>query len=208
MYDDTDILETYISKERKEFQKLFLQSCAINCSADLRPEEKGSKTEVAVLKLLEKFGEKYEKWREDFQAEQTFPFSSARKRMSSIINSDGKRIILIKGASELVLAACTKLLSKETGKTRPIDKEQLDILKAAIKKMADNALRTIVLAYKELKDSDDLDTRNNLGVYDIETSDLTCIAIFGIKDILRGEVPGAVKTRINLLPSPHFISPF
>lgn len=59
--------------------------------------------------------------------------------------------------------------------------------------MADNALRTIVLAYRELNDSDDMETKNNLGVYDIETKELVCIAIFGIKDILREEVPGAVK---------------
>ncbi len=59
--------------------------------------------------------------------------------------------------------------------------------------MADNALRTIVLAYREIKDSDDVESKNNLGVFDIETKDLTCLAIFGIKDILREEVPKAVK---------------
>lgn len=94
---------------------MFLQSCAINCSADLRPDEKGSKTEVAVLKLLEKFGEKYEKWRDDFPTDKMFPFSSARKRMSSIIISNGKRIMLVKGASEMVLASCNKFHSKTTG---------------------------------------------------------------------------------------------
>lgn len=59
--------------------------------------------------------------------------------------------------------------------------------------MADNALRTIVLGYKELKSSDDMGEKDNLGVYDGETKDVTCIAIFGIKDILRVEVPDAVK---------------
>lgn len=74
-------------------------------------------------------------------------------------------------------------------------------MKGAIKNMANDALRTIVLAYKEISDSDDLETKNNLGVYDVETKDLTCIAIFGIKDILRAEVPGAVKTckKLSLL---------
>lgn len=122
-----------------------------------------------------------------------FPFSSARKRMSSLIHSDGKRILLVKGASEMVLASCNKFLSKKSGKVKKLDDELLTEMKSAIKKMADNALRTIVLAYRELKDSDDLETKNNLGVFDIETKSLTCIAIFGIKDILREEVPEAVK---------------
>lgn len=114
--------------------------------------------------------------------------------MSSIINCDGKRIMILKGASEIVLSSCNKFHSKKTGGIIPIDEQLLNTMKGAIKKMANDALRTIVLAYKEINDSDDLETKNNLGVYDIETNDLTCIAIFGIKDILRAEVPGAVKT--------------
>lgn len=31
------------------FHELFLMSCAVNSSAALRPDEKGSKTEVAIL---------------------------------------------------------------------------------------------------------------------------------------------------------------
>lgn len=116
-----------------------------------------------------------------------------RKRMSSVINSDGKRILLVKGASEMVLASCNKFISKKTGQIRKIDEDLLATMKGAIKSMADNALRTIVLAYKELKDNEDLETKDHLGVFDVETKDLTCLAIFGIKDILRQEVPGAVK---------------
>jgi Ca2+ transporting ATPase len=35
--------------------------------------------------------------------------------------------------------------------------------------MADNALRTLVLAYKDLNGSEDLTTKDHLGVYDVET---------------------------------------
>lgn len=66
-------------------------------------------------------------------------------------------------------------------------------MKASIKTMADNALRTIVLGYKELKDDEDMTTKDRLGVFDVETKNLICFAIFGIKDILRAEVPDAVK---------------
>lgn len=58
--------------------------------------------------------------------------------------------------------------------------------------MANNALRTICIAYKELNGNEDLETKDNLGVYDVETKDLTLMGIFGIADIVRPEVPSAV----------------
>lgn len=58
--------------------------------------------------------------------------------------------------------------------------------------MANNALRTICIAYKELNGGEDLESKDNLGVYDVETKDLTLMGIFGIADIVRPEVPGAV----------------
>lgn len=58
--------------------------------------------------------------------------------------------------------------------------------------MANNALRTICIAYKELNGNEDLESKDNLGVYDVETKDLTLMGIFGIADIVRPEVPAAV----------------
>jgi magnesium-transporting ATPase (P-type) len=46
-----------------------------------------------------------------------FPFSSARKRMSMVIELEGGRKRLVsKGASEMVLAACNKYHSKSGNK--------------------------------------------------------------------------------------------
>ena len=42
------------------FQELFLMSCAVNTSAEIRPDEKGSKTEIAILRALDKFGYPFE----------------------------------------------------------------------------------------------------------------------------------------------------
>jgi Ca2+ transporting ATPase len=44
----------------KDFHNLYLQATCCNSSAELRPTEKGSKTEVAILKFIEKTGIKYE----------------------------------------------------------------------------------------------------------------------------------------------------
>lgn len=58
--------------------------------------------------------------------------------------------------------------------------------------MANQALRTICVAYKDLNGSEDIKSRDDKGVYNIERDSLTLCFIFGIKDILRQEVPLAI----------------
>ena len=61
-----------------------------------------------------------------------------------------------------------------------------------IKRMANEALRTICVAYREVSSSEDLSKKDNLGVFDIETRDLILVAVFGIADVIRPEVPKAL----------------
>jgi Ca2+ transporting ATPase len=63
----------------------------------------------------------------------------------------------------------------------------------SIKTMADKALRTIVCAYRDLPANTDISTKNELGVFDVETKDLILQAIFGIYDVVRPEVPEAIR---------------
>jgi len=82
----------------------------------LRPEPKGSKTEIALLEFIEKCGFNYEKERDKYPASIKFPFSSGRKRMSMVLELEGgKRRLVCKGASEMVLAACNSYHSKASG---------------------------------------------------------------------------------------------
>jgi Ca2+ transporting ATPase len=82
----------------------------------LRPEPKGSKTEISILEFIEKCGFNYEVERERYPSSIKFPFSSARKRMSMVLELDeGKRRLVCKGASEMVLAACSSYHSKTAG---------------------------------------------------------------------------------------------
>ena len=59
--------------------------------------------------------------------------------------------------------------------------------------MAHEALRTICLAYKYIQEADDTDFKDNLGVYNIEKSELVLLGIFGIVDVIRQEVPKALE---------------
>lgn len=79
----------------------------------LRPEPKGSKTEIALLEFIERCSMDYEKLRDMWPVSTKFPFSSSRKRMSIVLELEGgRRRLVCKGASELVLAACTSYHSK------------------------------------------------------------------------------------------------
>ncbi len=44
-----------------------------------------------------------------------------------------------------------------------------------------------------MKGNEDVTTKDKLGVFDIETHDLTLLTILGIADIIREEVPRAVE---------------
>lgn len=43
-----------------------------------------------------------------------FPFNSKRKRMSSIVDYKGTKILLVKGASEMILECCDTWYNQET----------------------------------------------------------------------------------------------
>ena len=49
--------------------------------------------------------------RASHEIERKFPFTSSRKRMGCIIAFQGKRRLVEKGASEILLDSCTKLHS-------------------------------------------------------------------------------------------------
>ena len=83
----------------------------------LHPEEKGSSTEIALLKYIEKTGVSYAKYREEYSPLQKIPFSSARKRMSMIVErGNSQRYIFVKGASEMVLNSCNKWFDPSTNR--------------------------------------------------------------------------------------------
>ena len=130
-----------------------------------------------------------------------FPFSSKRKRMSTILenvedSTPGYRKRLhVKGASEIVKNCCSHYLD-ESGKVRQMTDATKMSLDAVINDYAKQALRTIALGYKDIipgecGQSHELPLQEE--VKDIEKSGLTLICIFGIMDIVRQEVPGAVK---------------
>lgn len=70
---------------------------------------------------MDKVGVNYEEYRKNYEAKMKFPFSSARKRMSVIVNFKGENYIFVKGASEMVLSTCSKWYNMEDNKIEDIN---------------------------------------------------------------------------------------
>jgi magnesium-transporting ATPase (P-type) len=115
-------------------------SLSCNGAAILRPEPKGSRTEIALLQFLEKCGIDYELEREIKlvnAATYKFPFSSARKRMGIVLEYEGNQRLFEKGGSDKITAVCTHFYKRSTDEIIPIDENLKNKIDEAIKTMAD-----------------------------------------------------------------------
>ncbi|XP_008577640.1 PREDICTED: plasma membrane calcium-transporting ATPase 1 isoform X2 [Galeopterus variegatus] len=158
------------------------------------PRHVGNKTECALLGLLLDLKRDYQDVRNEIPEEalyKVYTFNSVRKSMSTVLkNSDGSYRIFSKGASEIILKKCFKILSAngEAKVFRPRDRD--DIIKTVIEPMASEGLRTICLAFRDFPAGEpepDWDNENDI------VTGLTCIAVVGIEDPVRPEVPDAIK---------------
>uniref|UniRef100_A0A8C5QW37 Calcium-transporting ATPase n=1 Tax=Leptobrachium leishanense TaxID=445787 RepID=A0A8C5QW37_9ANUR len=183
---------------------LLVSGISVNCAytSKILPPEKegglprhvGNKTECALLGLLLDLKRDYQDVRNEIPEETLFKvytFNSNRKSMSTVLkNNDGSYRMFSKGASEIVLKKCYKVLrvNGEAQIFRPSDRE--DLIKRVIEPMASEGLRTICLAYRDFpagEEEPEWENENEI------LSRLTCIAIVGIEDPVRPEVPDAIR---------------
>ena len=117
-------------------------------------------------------------------------FSSDRKRMTTVTLVEGRCVVLVKGAFEIVLDACTSYRAVD-GTARPIA-EVREAIQAQIRAAAGDAMRTLAFAQAELpadfpQDEDAIHARKD----DLEAG-LTFVGFVAIRDPLREDVPQAV----------------
>jgi Ca2+-transporting ATPase len=90
----------------------------------------------------------------------------------------------VKGAPEILLDRCARVRTRDG--VRPLDADARRRVEDACRRMAEDGRRTLALARRELPDAVDLDAE------DIE-SGLTLLAVVGMLDPPRPEVPAAVE---------------
>ncbi|XP_016521776.1 plasma membrane calcium-transporting ATPase 1 isoform X6 [Poecilia formosa] len=158
------------------------------------PRQVGNKTECALLGFSNDLKRDYQAIRAEIPEEKlykVYTFNSVRKSMSTVLKmADGSFRMFSKGASEILLKKCYKIVTAngEPKIFRPRDRD--DMVKKVIEPMASEGLRTICLAYRDFPTSEGQPDWDN--ETDILTG-LTCICVVGIEDPVRPEVPDAIK---------------
>jgi Ca2+-transporting ATPase len=114
---------------------------------------KGDPTEGALVVAAEKAGLSKEELEEQEPRVFEVPFSSERKRMTTIHTSAGRKIAYMKGAPEMVLERCSKIVID--GKVQPFTKESQIRHFKVTEALALEALRNLAFAYKDLPTGDE-----------------------------------------------------
>ncbi|MDO4186595.1 MAG: calcium-translocating P-type ATPase, PMCA-type [Bacteroidales bacterium] len=163
---------------------LFHESIAVNSTAFLekaeneKPHGVGNPTEVALLLWLYEQGVDYLKLREEAEIIDQLTFSTERKYMATLVHSkvNGKRMLYVKGAPEIVLSLCNE---------PKIGSKAID---AQLLAFQERAMRTLGFACREVQ-ADEPQVCKDL----ISKHGLAFTAIAAISDPVRADVPAAVQ---------------
>ncbi|ATH91367.1 calcium-translocating P-type ATPase, SERCA-type [Bacillus glycinifermentans] len=176
-------------KNHKSLQQVLLFGALCNSSSIIEEDGEfrldGDPTEGALLTAAKKAGFTDRYVGEHFKIVEEFPFDSARKMMSVVAeDASGKRFVIAKGAPDVLMKRSSAVYKE--GRREPFSKERLAETNTALEMLASQALRTIAVAYKPVKES------ANLSIEKAE-SDLTFIGLMGMIDPPRPEVKQAIK---------------
>lgn len=156
------------------------------------PRQVGNKTECGLLGFVTDLKQDYQAVRSEMPEEKLFKvytFNSVRKSMSTVIRKpEGGFRVFSKGASEIMLRKCDRILNKE-GEIVPFkSKDRDNMVRNVIEPMASEGLRTIGIAYRDF-DGEEPSWENENEIL----TGLICIAVVGIEDPVRPEVPDAIN---------------
>ena len=143
----------------------------------------GNPTEGALLLWLRNAGVDYMALRDNSEPWAQFPFSTMTKYMATVIDSaTGQRLLLVKGAPEIVMDLCFNALGGVSSE---------EVSSELINYQA-KAMRTLAFAYRVLPaDADPVGVVKQLKVGDVPP--LTFVGIVAISDPVREDVPAAIS---------------
>lgn len=141
----------------------------------------GDPTETALVDFAIKIGKDINEFAKAYPRIHELPFDSIRKMMTTVHQIDQKTIAVIKGAPDVIFERCTTIEQD--------DIKQMTSFKEANQKMAENALRVLAVAYKEVDSVEDIKT---LSFSDLEEN-MTLLGLIGMMDPARPEVKDSIK---------------
>ncbi len=140
----------------------------------------GDPTESALVTVAKKAGLDNKELEKKYPRVSEIPFSSDRKMMSTVHKVDKGFFVYSKGAPEVILSRCNRILRNREMKLGELQKN--DIL-SAVKEYASNGLRVLAVAYREADN-----------IHEHFEKDLVFVGLLGMMDPPRPEVKVAIKT--------------
>lgn len=178
-----------------EVSELIKKNIGINSTAFLdfsdptKIKTLGNPTEAALLLWLNDKGVNYLDIRENAKIVDQLTFSTERKYMATLIEDNGKQILLVKGAPEIVLGKCSVVLTTMGEVSAATEKTSIE---EQLLQYQNQAMRTLGFAYKIIETSD-----IGVEIKDLASSNLIFLGITAISDPIREDVPAAVAECLN-----------
>ncbi|KKA30127.1 hypothetical protein TD95_002001 [Thielaviopsis punctulata] len=190
-------------------KKLLIQANAVNSTAFEGEQDGehtfiGSKTEVALLTFCRDHlgAGPVQEERHNANIAQVIPFDSAAKYMATVVKlPNGTFRVYVKGASEILLSKCTRVViqpdNNENIMSTEISDSTRQLLLKTIESYAGQTLRTISSSYRDFESWPPAGYESAEDPRDADFTklheDMILVSIFGIKDPLRPSVIDAIK---------------
>ena len=174
-YADFETISTHNSDEVKQLL-LYGTLCCDGSVVFHGNEEQhiGDPTETAIVLAAHKNGMPKDDLEKKYPRLAELPFDSDRKLMSTVNQINGKKIVIVKGAFDMMAARCIA--------------GDLEMARKVTEEMSADALRVLAVAYKEIDSIPETLTSE-----DVE-SGLTFMGLVGMIDPPRPEAKAAVAT--------------
>lgn len=168
-----------ISEENSQTVKKLLQYAALCCDGSVsftggEEQHIGDPTETSIIVAAYKNGMSKERLNEEYPRIAEIPFDSDRKLMTTVHRIDGRILVIVKGAFDMMVPRC------RTG--------NLEEARRVNDSMSESALRVLAVACKEITKLPEKITS------DVLETDLTFMGLVGMIDPPRPEVKVAVAT--------------
>jgi Ca2+-transporting ATPase len=153
---------------------------------------KGDPTEGALVVLAEKAAFDPAETRAGAPRIAEFPFSSERKRMTTVHRMpDGRRVAFVKGAPEVLLDRCASV--QGSARVQPLTQTARAAILAAGETMANDALRVLAIACREVGPEGVGEAAADALTEETAERDLTFLGLVGMMDPPRDEAKEAVR---------------
>ena len=146
----------------------------------------GEPTESAIVNAGLKYGKNKNTLYEQMRRVNEIPFDSERKMMTTIHKIGSKYRIITKGAPDVIISKCNYIYNN--GSTNYMNSSTQNNILNTNEKMANEALRVIAIAYKDVSS-----LPNNINSENIE-KDLVFVGLIGMIDPPRAGVKEAIFT--------------